>query len=125
MWHRQPREYEPISNKPHVENFSCASRFGGNQIVTVTMVSCTAATRSRFTPPWAGAGDAAGTSVADRGYATQFTRYTGQSEATSLFTVTYLVDSDRDRTVDNPEPSTVVYLLQAASGQPPTESARG
>jgi hypothetical protein len=38
--------------------------------------------------------------------------------------VTYLIDSGQDRTSNNPLPSTVICLLQSASGQPLTESAR-
>ena len=40
------------------------------------------------------------------------------------FAVTYLIDSNQDRTSDNPLPSTVICLLQAVGGQQLTESAR-
>ena len=40
------------------------------------------------------------------------------------YTVTFLIDSRQDRTSNNPLPSTVICLLQAADGQPLTGSAR-
>jgi hypothetical protein len=50
--------------------------------------------------------------------------YTGRSVEGSPFAVTYLIDSNQDRTSNNPLPSTVICLLQAANGQPLTESGR-
>lgn len=40
------------------------------------------------------------------------------------YTVSYLIDSEQDRTSNNPLPSTVICLLQSAQGQPLTGSAR-
>lgn len=40
------------------------------------------------------------------------------------YTTTYLIDSDQDRTSDNPYPSTVICLLQEPDRQPLTGSAR-
>jgi hypothetical protein len=37
--------------------------------------------------------------------------------------MTYLIDSNQDRTSNNPLPSTVICLLQAADGGPLTGSA--
>ena len=62
--------------------------------------------------------------VADRECGAGFTQYTGQSVGGSPFVVTYLIDSNQDRTSANPLPSTVICLLQAASGGPLTGSAR-
>lgn len=53
-----------------------------------------------------------------------FVAYTGQPVNGSPFQVTYLIDSNQDRTADNPTPSTAICFLQAANGGPLTESAR-
>lgn len=50
--------------------------------------------------------------------------YTGRPVDGSPYSVTYLIDSGQDRTANNPLPSTVICLLQSASGQPLTASAR-
>ncbi|WP_227999878.1 hypothetical protein [Mycolicibacterium sp. P1-5] len=61
--------------------------------------------------------------VAMRECATGFAHYTGATPAAGAYTTTYLIDSDQDRTSDNPYPSTVICLLQAANGQALTGSA--
>jgi hypothetical protein len=61
--------------------------------------------------------------VADRQCAAGVAEYTGRP-ADGIFTVTYLIDSNQDRTTDNPLPSTVLCLLQAGNGQPLSSSAR-
>lgn len=61
--------------------------------------------------------DAATASVANRECAAAFVRYTGQSMAGSPLTIGHLIDSNQDRTVANPQPSTVICLSQAATGQ--------
>lgn len=53
-----------------------------------------------------------------------FVTYTGQPVNGSPFQVTYLIDSNQDRTADNPTPSTAICFLQAANGGPLTKSAR-
>jgi hypothetical protein len=62
--------------------------------------------------------------VADRQCDAGFARYTGQSVGGSPLVVTYLIDSNQDRTSANPLPSTVICLLQASNGGPLTGSAR-
>ncbi|KDE98371.1 hypothetical protein Y900_005320 [Mycolicibacterium aromaticivorans JS19b1 = JCM 16368] len=62
--------------------------------------------------------------VAARECATGFARYTGTAATAGSYTTSYLIDSDQDRTSDNPYPSTVICLLQGAQGQPLTGSAR-
>jgi len=52
-----------------------------------------------------------------------FVAYTGQASAGGPYTITYLIDSDQDRTFNNPLPSTVICLLQGAQGQSLTGSA--
>ncbi len=61
--------------------------------------------------------------VADQQCAAGIAEYTGRP-AGDTFTVTYLIDSNQDRTSDNPLPSTVICLLQAVGGRQLTESAR-
>ena len=61
--------------------------------------------------------------VADRQCAAGVAEYTGRPDG-EAFTVTYLIDSNQDRTSANPLPSTVICLLQAGDGRQLTESAR-
>ena len=60
--------------------------------------------------------------VADRRCAAGLARYTGRSRGS--YSVTYLIDSNQDRTSNNPLPSTVICLLQSATDHPLTGSAR-
>ena len=62
--------------------------------------------------------------VADRQCNAGFAQYTGQSVGGGPLVVTYLIDSNQDRTSSDPLPSTVICLLQAAKGGPVTGSAR-
>jgi hypothetical protein len=50
--------------------------------------------------------------------------YTAQPFDGSAFRVTYLIDSNQDRTTNNPTPSTAICFLQSADGRPLTKSAR-
>ncbi|MGH3563842.1 MAG: hypothetical protein ACRDTN_19185 [Mycobacterium sp.] len=93
-------------------------------VVTVPIVDCAAAHGAEVYSRVPVAVNAAIADVANRECAAEFTRYTGRSVNDSPFTVTYLIDSNQDRTSDNPAPSTVICLLQAANGQPLTGSAR-
>ena len=52
------------------------------------------------------------------------TEYVGGASTGIPYTVGYLIDSDQDRTGNNPLPSTVICLLQSAGGQSLTGSAR-
>jgi hypothetical protein len=93
-------------------------------VVTVTVVDCgmphTAEVYARAPVGVDGAlGDIAG-----RACSTAFLQYTGRSADGSSFAVTYLIDSNQDRTTDDPGASTVICLLQAADGKPSTKSAR-
>ncbi|WP_442928550.1 hypothetical protein [Mycobacterium sp. JS623] len=58
--------------------------------------------------------------VADRECSAALAQYTGGGP----FAMTYLIDSNQDRTSANPLPSTVICLLQASNGGPLTGSAR-
>jgi hypothetical protein len=53
-----------------------------------------------------------------------FTAYTGEPVGSGTFTVTYLIDSNQNRTASNPDPSTAICLLEAADGRSLTVPAR-
>jgi hypothetical protein len=91
--------------------------------VTVTVIDCATAHLAEVYLRAPMAVDAAIANVANRDCATGFAPYTGQSVDGSPFSITYLIDSNQDRTGANPTPSTVICLLQAANGRPLTGSA--
>jgi hypothetical protein len=92
--------------------------------VTVTVVDCaTAHLAEVFLRAPMGVNTAIA-NVASRDCAAGFTPYTGRSVDGAAFSISYLIDSNQDRTGANPTPSTVICLLQAANGQPLTGSAR-
>lgn len=93
-------------------------------VVTVTIVDCGRSHRAEVYSRTPVAVDAAIAEVANRACAAEFSRYTGRALGGSPFSMTYLIDSNQDRTSDNPEPSTVICLLEPADGQPTTGSAR-
>lgn len=61
--------------------------------------------------------------VADEQCAAGLPPYTGAPAAEGRYQLTYLIDSEQDRTANNPEPSTVICLLHAADGEPMTATA--
>jgi hypothetical protein len=93
-------------------------------IVIVTIVDCatTHAAEVYLRAPMEV--NAAIADVANQECAAGFSQYTGRSMDGGPFAVTYLIDSNQDRTSANPAPSTAICLLQGANGQPLTESAR-
>jgi hypothetical protein len=91
--------------------------------VTVSVVDCATAHLAEVYLRAPTAVNTAIANVANRDCAAGFAPYTGRSVDGSPFSITYLIDSNQDRTGANPMPSTVICLLQAASGQPLTESA--
>ena len=93
-------------------------------VVTVSVVDCAIAHAAEVYLRADVEVNAAIADVADRECDAGFTRYTGQSVGSSPFVVTYLIDSNQDRTSANPLPSTVICLLQAPTGGPLTGSAR-
>jgi hypothetical protein len=64
--------------------------------------------------------NAAVADVADKRCSAGLTQYTGGGP----FAMTYLIDSNQDRTSANPLPSSIICLLQASNGGPLTGSAR-
>jgi hypothetical protein len=93
-------------------------------VVTVSVVDCAAAHAAEVYLRVDVEVNAAIADVADRECDAGFKRYTGQSVAGTPFVVSYLIDSNQDRTSANPLPSTVICVLQASNGGPLTGSAR-
>jgi hypothetical protein len=91
--------------------------------VTVTVVDCGTAHLAEVFLRAPMAVDSATAGVATKDCAAGFPSYTGQPVNGSPYSVTYLIDSNMDRTGANPTPSTLICLLQAANGQPLTGSA--
>ncbi len=93
-------------------------------VVMVTLVDCSqphlAETFLRAPIPVDAALDGTASTNCEAG----FVEYTGGPSAGSPYSITYLIDSDQDRTFNNPLPSTVICLLQDPHGQPLIGSAR-
>ena len=92
--------------------------------VTVNVVDCETAHLAEVYLRAPLAVDAAVANVANRDCAAGFAPYTGHPVDGSPYSITYLIDSNQDRTGANPTPSTVICLLQSADGKPLTGSAR-
>ena len=92
--------------------------------VTVTVVDCATAHLAEVYLRAPMAVDAAVANVANKDCNAGFAPYTGRPVAGSPFSITYLIDSNQDRTGANPTPSTLICLLQSANGQPLAGSAR-
>lgn len=93
-------------------------------VVTVSVVDCAIAHAAEVYLRADVEVNAAIADVADRECAAGFTRYSGLAVGGSPFVVTYLIDSNQDRTSANPLPSTVICVLQASNGGPLTGSVR-
>jgi hypothetical protein len=91
--------------------------------VTVTVTDCTTAHLAEVYLRAPMAVDTAISNVANRDCAAGFAPYTGKPLDGSTFSITYLIDSNQDRTGADPTPSTLICLLQSANGQPLTGSA--
>jgi hypothetical protein len=93
-------------------------------VVFVTIIDCAGAHAAEVYLRAAVEVNAAVADIADRQCALALPQYTGRPTNGSPFVMTYLIDSNQDRTSNNPVPSTVICLLQAANGAPLTGSAR-
>jgi hypothetical protein len=93
-------------------------------VVTVTIVDCATAHQAEVYSRAAVGVNSAVADVANRECDAGLARYTGRPVDGSQYAITYLIDSNQDRTSANPAASTVICLLQAADGQPLTASAR-
>jgi hypothetical protein len=96
--------------------------------VDVTLVDCAAAHKAEVYFRGDLTVNAAIPDVANRECGAELPKYTGQSVGESRYAVTYLVDSNQDRTTFEPTvgpaPSTVICLLEDAHSQSLTGSAR-
>ena len=92
--------------------------------VTVTVVDCGTTHLAEVYLRAPMAVDSAIANVANQDCAAGFASYTGQSVDGSPYSMTYLIDSNMDRTGATPMPSTVICLVQRANGQPLTGSVR-
>jgi hypothetical protein len=92
--------------------------------VTVNVVDCATAHLAEVYLRAPMRVDTAIANVANKDCNAGFAPYTGQPVGGSPFSITYLIDSNQDRTGANPTPSTLICLLQGANGQPLTGSAR-
>ena len=90
--------------------------------VNVTVIDCATAHLAEVYLRAPMAVDTAISNVANRDCTAGFAPYTGKPLAGSAFSITYLIDSNKDRTGADPTPSTLICLLQAANGQPLTGS---
>ena len=93
-------------------------------VVTTTVVSCSTPHQAEVFLLEPLAVDTAINQVAMTKCAKGFVDYTGKPFNGNSFAVTYLIDSNQDRTANNPTPSTAICLLQAADGTPLTKSPR-
>lgn len=92
-------------------------------VVTVSVVDCAVAHAAEVYLRADVEVNAAVADIADRECDAELTRYTSQAVGGPLV-VTYLIDSNQDRTSANPLPSTVICVLTASNGAPLTGSVR-
>ena len=93
-------------------------------VVTVSVVDCAVAHAAEVYLRADVEVNAAIADVADRECGAGLIRYAGQAVGGGPLVVTYLIDSNQDRTSANPLPSTVICVLTASNGGPLTGSAR-
>ncbi|WP_343600784.1 hypothetical protein [Mycobacterium sp.] len=121
----------PATSRPRPEKWidlqagDCLSELPSTDpsVVSVTVVDCAAAHQAEVYLRAPLAVNAAVAGIANQQCAEGFSRYTGRPVDGSPYALTYLIDSNQDRTADNPAPSTVICLLHATNGQPLTGSA--
>ena len=93
-------------------------------VIAVAVVDCETPHRAEVYLRGPLAVNTAIAAVANRKCNDGFTAYTGEPVGSGTFSITYLIDSNQNRTSSNPDPSTVICLLQSASGGPLTVPAR-
>lgn len=86
-------------------------------MVTVAVVDCAAPHRAEVYLRVPAAVDTAIADVANDKCAAGFSQYTGEALGATAFAVSYLIDSNQDRTSSNPDPSTIICLLQDPGGR--------
>jgi len=92
-------------------------------VLTVTVVDCATPHLAEVYLRAAIPVEAAVTGTTDQQCQAGVTQYTGAPLTDSPYTIFYLIDSEQDRTSNNPLPSTVICLLQGAQGQSFSTSA--
>lgn len=92
--------------------------------VTTTVVDCATPHQAEVYLLAPLAVDTAIDKIAGQKCAEGFVNYTGQGVNDSPLRVSYLIDSNQNRTANNPTPSTAICFLQNANGEPLTKSAR-
>ena len=92
-------------------------------VVMVTVVDCAGPHRAETFLRVRIPVDAALSDNANRQCSEGLAQYSG-GVAGAAYSITYLIDSEQDRTSNNPYPSTVICLLQGVQGQPLTGSAK-
>ncbi|GAB7071258.1 hypothetical protein JCM12141A_55470 [Mycolicibacterium hodleri] len=93
-------------------------------VIAVTVVDCTSPHHAEVYLRAPLAVNTAITDIAGRKCDEGFTEYTGEPVGSGTFGVTYLIDSNQNRTSSNPDPSTVICLLEAVDGSVLTVPAR-
>lgn len=93
-------------------------------VVTVALVDCAAPHRAEVFLRAKVPVNAAVTDTANGECEAGFAAYTGMPQVGSPYTIVYLIDSEQDRTFNNPYPSSVICLLQGVDGGWLTGSAR-
>ncbi|BDX33537.1 putative lipoprotein LppN [Mycobacterium antarcticum] len=93
-------------------------------VIIVAVVDCATPHRAEVFQRAPMAVNTAIADVVDRTCAQGFAEYTGRSANDGTYSSTYLIDSNQNRTSSNPEPSTVICLLEAPGGGLLTQSAR-
>jgi hypothetical protein len=92
-------------------------------VITVALVDCATPHRAEVYLRAPMAVNTAIADVVDRTCRAGFATYTGRALGDGAYSTTYLIDSNQNRTSSNPDPSTVICLLEAAGGAPLTKSA--
>lgn len=94
-------------------------------VVEVRVVDCTAPHRAEAYLRAQVPVNAAITDTASAQCEAGLPAYTGSAENAARYRIAYLIDSEQDRTYNNPLPSTVICLLEDAAGQWLEGSAAG
>ncbi|HYO01728.1 MAG TPA: hypothetical protein VET27_07495 [Mycobacterium sp.] len=93
-------------------------------VIAVAVVDCATPHRAEVFLRAPMAVNTAIADVIDRTCGDGFSGYTGRSVGDGSYSLTYLIDSNQNRTSSNPDPSTVICLLEAPGGAMLAESAR-
>ncbi|MBJ7338172.1 MAG: hypothetical protein JHC64_10770 [Mycolicibacterium sp.] len=93
-------------------------------VISVAVVDCATPHRAEVYLRAPMAVNTAIADVIDRTCGAGFSAYTGRAAGDGSYSSTYLIDSNQNRTSSNPDPSTVICLLEAPDAAPLERSAR-